>query len=141
MRKTTPRDIAAAEADFAELAAAVARLRGRAAVARFLEELFTPSECVELSKRWALMRELLAGKSQRTIARELGLSLCKITRGARLARDPESVFRAAVLRTTSATSRTGSSAAPRRTPTGPHRSNLAASPLAKRLKPSNSAPI
>ena len=100
MRKTTPRDIAAAQADFAELAAAVARLRGPDAAARFLEELFTPSECVELSKRWALMRELLAGKSQRTIARELGLSLCKITRGARLARDPESVFRAAVLRAT-----------------------------------------
>ena len=48
------------------------------------------------------MRERLAGKSQRTIARELGLSLCKITRGARLARDPDSVFRAAVLKTTSA---------------------------------------
>ncbi|MBQ3807537.1 MAG: transcriptional regulator [Kiritimatiellae bacterium] len=97
MRKTTPEDIAASRADFAELAAAVARLRGPAEVARFLEELYTPSECVELSKRWALMRELLAGKSQRAISRELGLSLCKITRGAKYARDEASLFRKAVL--------------------------------------------
>ncbi len=97
MRKTTPEEVAAARADFAELAAAVARLRGGAEAERFLEELFTPSECVELSKRWALMRELLAGKSQRAIARELGLSLCKITRGAKYVRDAESPFRRAVL--------------------------------------------
>ena len=97
MRKTTPAEIESSRADFSELAAAVARLRGPAEAGRFLEELFTPSECVELSKRWALMRELLAGKSQRAIARELGLSLCKITRGAKYARDPESLFRRSVL--------------------------------------------
>lgn len=100
MRKTTPEEIAASRDDFSQLSAALARVRRPADAERFLRELFTPSECVEFSKRWALMRELLAGKSQRTIARELGLSLCKITRGARLARDPESVFRAAVLRAT-----------------------------------------
>ena len=97
MRKTTPEDIDASRDDFAELAAALARLRGPAEVARFLEELYTPSERVELSKRWALMRELLAGKSQRAISRELGLSLCKITRGAKYARDPDSLCRRAVL--------------------------------------------
>ena len=43
------------------------------------------------------MRELLAGKSQRAISRELGLSLCKITRGAKYARDEASLFRKAVL--------------------------------------------
>ena len=98
MRKTTPEDIDASRDDFAELAAAVARLRGPAEVARFLEELYTPSECVELSKRWALTRELLAGKSQRSIARELRMSLCKITRGARYVRDPSSLLRRAAIR-------------------------------------------
>lgn len=97
MRKTTPEEIAAAKSDFEQLAAAVARLRGPAAVERFLRELFTPSECVDFSKRWALMRELLAGKPQRAVAREFGMSLCKITRGAKYARDPESTFRRAVL--------------------------------------------
>ena len=97
MRKTTPEEIAASRDDFAELAAAVARIRSASDVELFLEELFTPSECVELSKRWALTRELLAGKSQRAIARELRMSLCKITRGAKYARDPASPFRRAVL--------------------------------------------
>lgn len=98
MRKTTPQEVAASRSDFAELAAAVARLSGEAEAERFLAELFTPSECVELSKRWALMRELLSGKSQRAIARELGLSLCKITRGAKYARDEGSLLRRAALR-------------------------------------------
>ena len=97
MRKTTPEDIAASRDDFEQLAAALARIRRPADAERFLRELFTPSECVEFSKRWALMRELLAGKSQRAIARELRLSLCKITRGAKYARDPGSLFRRSVL--------------------------------------------
>ena len=97
MRKTTPEEIEGSRADFAELAAAVARIRSAPDVERFLEELFTPSECVELSKRWALTRELLAGKSQRAIARELRMSLCKITRGARYVNDPSSVLRRCAL--------------------------------------------
>ena len=91
MRKTTPEEIESSRSDFAELAAAVSRLRGPAEAGRFLEELFTPSECVELSKRWALMRELIAGKSQRAIARELRMSLCKITRGAKVLKRAGSV--------------------------------------------------
>ena len=97
MRKTTPEMLAATRGDFEELSAAIARLHGAGEAARFLEELFTPSECVEFSKRWALMRELLAGKSQRAIAHELGISLCKITRGARYARDPNSLLRRSAL--------------------------------------------
>ncbi len=97
MRKTTPEDIAASRDDFTQLSAALARVRRPADAERFLRELFTPSECVEFSRRWALMRELLAGKSQRAISREMRLSLCKITRGAKYAKDPASPFRRAVL--------------------------------------------
>ena len=105
MRKTTPEELAATRDDFEELSAAIARLRGAGEVSRFLEELFSPSECVEFSKRWALMRELLAGKSQRAVARELGMSLCKITRGARYARDPESLLRRGAMAACSAAGR------------------------------------
>ena len=98
MRKTTPRDIESARPDFEELCAALARLREPGDVARFLEDLCTPSECVDFAKRWALVKELLAGKSQRAIARELHMSLCKITRGAKISRDPSSPFRRAVAR-------------------------------------------
>ena len=59
---------------------------------RFLREICTPAECVGLSKRWKLMQELLSGKTQRTVARELGMSLCRITRGARYAKAPDSIL-------------------------------------------------
>jgi TrpR family trp operon transcriptional repressor len=52
-------------------------------VERLLRELLTPSELEKLSLRWDIVRFLAEGKSQRTIARQLGVSLCKITRGAR----------------------------------------------------------
>ena len=54
--------------------------------------LLGPSGCGKTT----LLR-MLAGKSQRAIARELRMSLCKITRGAKYARDPASPFRRAVL--------------------------------------------
>ena len=59
---------------------------------RFLREICTPAECVGLSKRWKLMQELLSGKTQRTVARELGMSLCRITRGARYAKARDSIL-------------------------------------------------
>jgi TrpR family trp operon transcriptional repressor len=49
----------------------------------FLYCLFTPSEADEIAKRWALVKEIASGRPQREIAKDLGLSLCKITRGSR----------------------------------------------------------
>ena len=97
MRKTTPADVEASRGTFRELSAAIASLSGAAEVESFLRDLCTPSECVDLSKRWRLVQELLAGKSQRAIARELHMSLCKITRGARYVNDPTSVLRRSAL--------------------------------------------
>jgi TrpR family trp operon transcriptional repressor len=62
-------------------------------VARFLRELLTPSEAADLANRWELVKRLEAGQSQRSIAAELGLSLCKITRGSRELKKPASAFR------------------------------------------------
>jgi TrpR family trp operon transcriptional repressor len=47
-------------------------------------EIFTPSEIETLSLRWQLLKDLHAGKTQRKIAAEHKISLCKITRGSRL---------------------------------------------------------
>lgn len=58
---------------------------------RFFEEIFTPAERRDLSLRWKLMRLLKQGIAQRQIASELGVSLCKITRGAGVLRDEESI--------------------------------------------------
>ena len=61
-------------------------------MAAFLRDLCTPAECVDLAKRWRLVQELLSGKSQRTVARELRMSLCRITRGARYVSDSSSAL-------------------------------------------------
>ncbi len=65
-----------------------------ALVERFLRELLTPSEIEEISFRWELVQRLNQGQSQRSIAAELGLSLCKITRGSRILKRPDSAVRA-----------------------------------------------
>lgn len=92
MRKTTPEDIAGNADAFAELCGAIATLRSGGDVERMLRELCTPTECVDMAKRWRLVAELLRGKTQRAVSEELGLSLCKITRGARYVKQPDSVM-------------------------------------------------
>lgn len=66
-------------------------IRDRATMRRFLAEIFTPTEIRDVELRWALMRLLRDGRSQREVGRRLGVSLCKITRGARVLRQPRSV--------------------------------------------------
>ncbi|MFN3660776.1 MAG: Trp family transcriptional regulator [Brevinematales bacterium] len=57
---------------------------------KFLSEILTPAEKKDLTLRWELLKRLADGKSQRTVASELHISLCKITRGARILKDPSS---------------------------------------------------
>ena len=58
---------------------------------RFLEEILTPAERRDLSLRWQLMKKLKQGIPQRKIAKELHISLCKITRGAKILKQDYSV--------------------------------------------------
>ena len=58
---------------------------------KFLSEIFTGSELRDLGLRWQLMKMLHKGMAQRKIAAELGVSLCKITRGARILKNKRSV--------------------------------------------------
>ncbi len=58
---------------------------------RFLEEIMTDNERKDLVIRWELLNELYDGKPQRTIASELGISLCRITRGAKILKSGNSV--------------------------------------------------
>lgn len=60
----------------------------------FFYSLFTPAEADEMAKRWALVKELAEGIPQRRIADDLGLSLCKITRGSRELKKTDSSFKA-----------------------------------------------
>jgi len=49
-----------------------------------LTDILTPQELESLAERWQLIQALHAGKPQREIARDLGISISKITRGSRM---------------------------------------------------------
>jgi len=75
-----------------ELAEALAREDNPRLIKDFLESLLTKNEVSDISSRWTLVRLIDRGMSQRTISRELGLSLCKITRGSRELKKEDSPF-------------------------------------------------
>lgn len=58
----------------------------------FILEMHTQSELETLSKRWRILKMLKAGITQREIAKTLGVSLCKVTRGAKLLKDENSAI-------------------------------------------------
>ena len=77
-----------------EIAEALGRSRDAALIRRFLESILTPREREEIAGRWELVRLLNQGESQRHVARRLGMSLCKITRGSRELKKKDSAFKA-----------------------------------------------
>ena len=75
---------------FNEIVELLSREKDPKAMKQVLTELFTQSELETLTLRWALMRELSQGATQRDIASRYNISLCKITRGAKLLKDESS---------------------------------------------------
>jgi TrpR family trp operon transcriptional repressor len=73
------------------LAAALAALKTPAAAEGFLKEMLTPRELRDLMLRWELLALLADGLPQRGIAERLGVSLCKITRGAKILKSKKSI--------------------------------------------------
>ena len=55
-----------------------------AEIEQFFTELLPESELSVLSKRWRILNMLSEGITQREIAKELNVSLCKVTRGAKI---------------------------------------------------------
>lgn len=49
-----------------------------------VEDIFTPSEIVELWERLNLLKWLKEGKTQRQIAEDLGISVTTVSRGSRV---------------------------------------------------------
>ena len=71
---------------------AIAEINDPEKVANLLDEILTPNEMKDLLLRWKLMEMLKSGISQRKIASQLGVSLCKITRGSKILKDKNSVM-------------------------------------------------
>jgi TrpR family trp operon transcriptional repressor len=66
-----------------EVAKVLANIKDPKVAYDFLFAILTPRERHNLGLRWRLVCLLREGVTQRTIARMLGVSLCKITRGSR----------------------------------------------------------
>ena len=76
-----------------EIAAVLSRVRDPELIAAFLRSILTRRELAEVDGRWELVKLLARGESQRAVARRLGMSLCKITRGSRELKKRNSAFR------------------------------------------------
>lgn len=74
--------------DEAHLLQALCAIDNPTDMRRVLGDLLTRSEYTALQKRWAILCLLRDGVPQREIARRIGGSLCNVTRGARLMRNP-----------------------------------------------------
>lgn len=61
-------------------------------MACLFREMLTEKELNDVILRWELLKDLHRGETQRTIALKHGISLCKITRGSRLLKDPGSAI-------------------------------------------------
>jgi len=79
--------------DIQAVADLFAGVSDRKAMRGLLDEILTPAELHDLALRWRLVQRLHDDVPQRTIAVELGISLCKITRGSRILKQPRGVIR------------------------------------------------
>lgn len=78
--------------NLSELAQTLANAKDSKLIASFLRSLLTPAETADIAARWALVKALKDKTPQREIAKKLGVSLCKITRGSRELKKPRSAF-------------------------------------------------
>ncbi|APF20730.1 Trp family transcriptional regulator [Caldithrix abyssi] len=81
---------------FSEICEFLAKTDDAKTIARFLESLLTPKEVKTLSSRWQIVKLLDQGVPQRKIAKDLHLSLCKITRGSKELKKRNSILKKAI---------------------------------------------
>lgn len=75
-----------------ELARILAKTTNPRAMGALLEDLLTPSEYSDIAKRLQIVRHLEKGIPQREIAKKLGISIAKVTRGSRAIYDSRGGF-------------------------------------------------
>jgi TrpR family trp operon transcriptional repressor len=75
-----------------ELSEIIFKLQNQDDVKKFLTEILTPKELSDITLRWQLLKDLNNGKTQRAIASNYGISLCKITRGSKILKNNESII-------------------------------------------------
>lgn len=81
------------QSEIHELTDFISKIENKNEVINFMIEILTEAELETLSKRWRIFKMLIAGKTQRDIAQELKVSLCKVTRGAKILKNQKSIVR------------------------------------------------
>ncbi len=76
-----------------EISKTLAEIKDPDTIEAFLTSILTDKEVSDISSRWELVKKLDEGMPQRAIASELGLSLCKITRGSKELHKNHSAFK------------------------------------------------
>ena len=90
-RKTEP-EIDLTES-YNDLLDVFARVESRQDMKALFEDLFSDAEIKDFTIRWKLMNDLYQHVSQRAIASELRISLCRITRGSRMLKKKDGYVR------------------------------------------------
>ena len=73
------------------IAELISTLKTKKEILKFLKEILTEAEITTLSKRWRILKLLSEGRTQREIAAELNVGLCKVTRGAKIIKNKDSI--------------------------------------------------
>ena len=66
-------------------------IKNKEEIEKFFFEIFTENELKTLSKRLRIMELLAQNVTQREIAQELNVSLCKVTRGAKILKNKHAI--------------------------------------------------
>ena len=85
-RNTTNKNIA-------ELTTILAKSTDCTDIEAFFRSILTPKELHDIGSRWELVKRLDQGETQRSIARDLHLSLCKITRGSKELKKKDAILK------------------------------------------------
>ena len=79
------------KSEIVDIAKLISGFKNEDDIVDFLFELLTKTELETLSKRWQILKMLNKGLTQREIAKELKVSLCKVTRGSRILKNKKSI--------------------------------------------------
>lgn len=74
-----------------EIADLISLFNSKKEICNFMVEILTESELETLSKRWCILKDLSQGETQRNIAKKYNVSLCKVTRGAKILKNRKSI--------------------------------------------------
>ena len=79
--------------NLSEIIEIVSKTTDRREMRKLFEDVFTDAERTDIAKRWYIFKELYKGTPQRRIAKDMEVSLCKITRGSKTLKNDDSVIR------------------------------------------------